>query len=91
MDLGGKGSLAFEWSYEGNTLRREYYDLKVYQGANHMVASNLIFHTHSKSDHVDVKADLFKEGQAYTWSVMEVCTDGDKSIESVGYFKVLKK
>ncbi len=38
-----------------------------------------------------IKADLFEDGRVYTWSLIQVAFDGEKSDKSFNSFRVIKK
>ncbi|MFA5147433.1 MAG: hypothetical protein WC515_08680 [Candidatus Omnitrophota bacterium] len=91
--LTGKGELEFKWSpHEGDSMRRAYYDFRLYEGYA-MLDSSLILKRRTKSDEfsVTLKADMFRDGMVYTWSLRQVYTGSAKSDKVHQSFKVIKK
>lgn len=90
VDLAGKDSLEFKWSpHEGDSVRRDYYDFRLYKGYN-FLESALLLKQKVPSDIyvVRLRADMFEDGQVYTWSLRQVYTDSNKSHRSFQSFRV---
>ena len=66
--------------------------LKLYKGYN-MYSDNLILKEKllNGADFFKVKADLFEDGQVYTWSLQRIVFSGHKSDRSFNSFRVIKK
>ncbi|MBU1726397.1 MAG: hypothetical protein KJ880_02065 [Candidatus Omnitrophica bacterium] len=88
--LRGEPFLEFKWM-NNYSNQIEYYELRLYKGYN-MYASGLLlkeripYPGHS----FKVASDFFESGQVYTWSLIQVKTDGLKSDRSFNSFKVIK-
>ena len=91
VDLSGKDSLEFKWSIN-DSMNIRYCEFRLYKGRE-MYEDNLIYKQQVFSpDHMlQLKADLFEDGQAYSWFVFEVGLDGKKSDKAYSAFKVIKK
>ncbi len=92
VDLTGKEKLEFEWSpHEGDPLQRDYYDFRLYKGRE-MLESTLVFKTHTQTNDssLELKSDMFQNGEVYTWSLRQVYTGSNKSQRSYSSFKVKK-
>ena len=76
------------WSVPGNTRG---FILRIYRGYN-MYADSLILKKDLPADALSFSApaDLFKEGQVYTWSLIRISLEGYKSDKSFNSFKVMK-
>ena len=87
-DITGQDALEFRWSNEGGNF--DHYDFKLYQGPQ-TVESGLILYQNlpAGKDSVPVKADMFKDGQTYAWSLRRV--GNNKSRTAFSVFKVIKK
>ncbi|MDD5495672.1 MAG: hypothetical protein PHP46_01065 [Candidatus Omnitrophica bacterium] len=93
VDLSGKSQLKFEWSpHEGDRSKRKYYDFRLYQGEQ-MLEAGLVFKKRVDPDTavISLDAGLFKDGQAYTWSLRQVYDTQGKSRRSFYTFQVVKK
>lgn len=90
VDLTGKSTLKFEWSTEGDSVQRQYYDFRLYKGHD-LTASGLISSEHVRTYFVELPVDVFQEGQVYTWSVRQVYGGGRKSRRNFESFKIGKK
>ncbi|MCX5715726.1 MAG: hypothetical protein NTV07_02480 [Candidatus Omnitrophica bacterium] len=77
--------------HEGNRMSRDYYDFRLYKGYN-FLESALINKQQVPSDIyiVRLRADMFDDGQVYTWSLKQVYDNGNKSQRSFQSFKVKK-
>ncbi|MEA3489666.1 MAG: hypothetical protein U9R44_04945 [Candidatus Omnitrophota bacterium] len=91
--LTGKEDLEFRWSpHEGRgSGLRKYYDFRIYKGYE-MVESTRIYRkkTPGDKDRIDVSADLFENGQIYTWSLRLGYKGIGKSTRSYQSFKTVK-
>lgn len=93
VDLTGKDSLLFRWSWiEGNRMERDYYDFRIYRGYD-MLESTLIYAAHvaPDADRVSISAGLFRDGEVYTWSVRQRYRGLARSRRSYASFRVIKK
>jgi len=90
INLKGKASLEFKWmiSYFNQVA---YYEIRLYKGYN-MLASTLFFKQRIPypTNSLDLETELFENGQIYTWSLIQVASDGLKSARSFSSFKVIK-
>ena len=90
VDLSGKSSLEFKWfPYFTNTRQ---YIFKLYKGY-HMSKDGLIVQQDLPADAstFEVKAEMFEDGQVYTWSLVRVSQSGQKSDKSFNSFRVTKQ
>ena len=93
VDLSGKESLTFKWSWmEGDRLQRQYYDFRIYCGYD-MLENTLIFKAQVAPDtyHISVRSGLFADGEVYTWCVRQRYIGLAKSGRSYASFRVIKK
>jgi hypothetical protein len=81
-----------EFSWWDDFMGTSVFILKLYKGYN-MYADNLILKENisNGTDFFKVKADLFENGQVYTWSLQRVVFSGYKSDRSFNSFRVIKK
>jgi hypothetical protein len=92
VDLTGEETLEFKWSpFEGRMYRRQGYDFRLYKGRQ-TYASDEIYKEQVGPDayHVVLKADMFEDGQVYTWTLRQLYFD-NKSDAAYNSFKVVKK
>jgi hypothetical protein len=92
VQLSGKKEMQFKWSpHEGDRFQRKYYDFRLYKGYD-MLESTLIFKDRvpAGEHELQVKTDLFKNGEVYTWSLRQVYRGSSKSQRSVWSFRVFK-
>lgn len=90
VDLTGKPFLSFEWTTEGDPVLRDHYDFRIYRGYK-TLASTLLVSEKTKAYKIDVKSDLFKNGERYTWAVRQIYNNGGKSRRNFESFQVVKK
>jgi hypothetical protein len=90
VDLRSKDSLEFKWRNDFMGIRS--FIFKLYKGYN-MYEAALIYKENVSADNssLQIKADLFEDGQVYTWSLVQVALAGQKSDKSFNSFKVEKK
>lgn len=88
-DISGKDVLRFEWS--GASMDIDRYQFKIFEGD--IASANLVFSQNASafSSHLDVKTDLFENGQVYTWQMRAISDEGYKSDWSFDSFTVTKK
>ncbi|MEI8348980.1 MAG: hypothetical protein WCI77_02405 [Candidatus Omnitrophota bacterium] len=91
VDLSGKDSLEFKW-LRRSLIGVDHYDFRLYKGYD-MYGSNLILQEKVpyNAGSIKVKADLFEIDQVYTWSLVRVADNGNKSEKSFYSFRVAKK
>ncbi len=92
VDLTGKETLEFKWSpFEGRMYRRQGYDFRLYKGRQ-TYASDEIYKEQVGPDdyHVVLKAEMFEDGQVYTWTLRQLYFD-NKSDAAYNSFRVVKK
>lgn len=82
--------LEFRWF--NDYVWTDHFILKLYKGYN-MYESSLIYKQNISSGEsaIKIESGLFKDGQVYTWSLVRVGFDGEKSDKSFNSFKVLRK
>jgi hypothetical protein len=92
IDLTGQEYLEFKWSpHEGTSGFRDFYDFRIYNGYK-TVQETLFFKEKLPPDtyQYNIKADKFREGAVYTWTMRQVYTDGRKSAQSHVSFRIIK-
>lgn len=92
VDLAGKEFLEFKWSpHEGASGFRDYYDFRIYNGYK-TVEETLFFKEKLAPDtyQYNIKAEKFRDGAVYTWTMRQVYTDGRKSPLAHQSFKVIR-
>ncbi len=91
IDLSGKADLEFKWR-RINLTRTDHYLLKIYNGYD-MLESTLILKQEIKVDQypVTIPAKTFELNKTYTWSLVQVYSDGSKSDKSSSPFTIIKK
>jgi len=93
VDITGKDELVFRWSpFEGNIAERRFYDFTLFKGRQTyekyvIVKKRLPPSVYSFA----VKADMFEDGQAYTWTLSQAYFAKGKSDDAYCGFKVIKK
>jgi hypothetical protein len=92
VDLSGKDCLEFSWSsHEGDPIRRDHYDLRIYKGyqayGQYRIYKELL---PPRQWSVCVSADMFEDGSAYTIALRQVYS-GVKSKRTLQSFKVIKR
>ncbi|MCX5706652.1 MAG: hypothetical protein NTW13_03165 [Candidatus Omnitrophica bacterium] len=88
--LTGKDFLEFRW--RSNFFEADHFIFRIYKGYN-MYAAGLVYKEEIKASEssIQVKADLFSDGQVYTWSLIQVSNSGCKSDKNFNSFKIIKK
>jgi len=91
VDIFQKDSLEFRW-LRRSLIGVDHYDFKLYKGYN-MYASDLIFQQKVpyQTGSIEVKTTLFEANQVYTWSLVRVSDNGNKSDKSFYSFRAIKK
>jgi hypothetical protein len=91
VDLTGKDTLEFKWSpFEGVLFKRRFYDFRLYKGRLTYAKDEIYKKRVSPNEYaVVLKADMFDDGQVYTWTLRQVY-DEDKSEAAYNAFKVIK-
>ena len=86
----GNNPVEFRWF--NDYMGIDHFIFKIYKGYN-MYESGLIDKQNISSGKASVKisADLFENGQVYTWSLIQVALSGEKSEKSFNSFKVIRK
>lgn len=93
VDLTGKEFLEFKWSpHEGAGGFRDYYDFRIYNGYQ-TVEETVFFKEKLSPDtyQYNIKAEKFRDGAVYTWTMRQVYTDGRKSPLVHNSFKIIKQ
>jgi len=93
VSLSGQDSLEFKWSkFDGSIIYRDYYDFRLYKGCA-TLEDNLILKQRIDYDEysIKVKADLFQDGEVYTWTLRQVYRADGKSDRSYSTFKIIRK
>ncbi len=92
VDLTGKDTLEFKWSpFEGRLFKRKYYDFRIYKGREMYFKDEIFKQKVPRGTYsVVLKADIFEDGQVYTWAVRQVYDD-DKSDQAYSAFRVVKR
>jgi hypothetical protein len=93
VDVSGRPYLEFKWSpFEGDRMQRDHYDFRIYAGYQ-TLESTLIFKTRIPPDiySIRVRADLFRDGQVYTWTMRQVYTGSVKSRRSYSSFRAINR
>ncbi|MCX5709863.1 MAG: hypothetical protein NT088_03935 [Candidatus Omnitrophica bacterium] len=90
-DITGKDYLNFEWIVIG-LMDIDYCDFRIYKGydtyGNDLILKEQVF---TPDRDYRVKADIFEDGQVYTWVLKQVSYSGFKSDTVSNSFKVIKK
>ncbi len=93
VDISGKDEVVFSWSSSGGNLaERVFYDFALYKGRQAyekyvIVKKRLPPNVYSFA----VKADMFEDGQVYTWTLSQGYIAKGKSDYAYCGFKVIKK
>ena len=88
VDLSGKDSLEFRW---WNNFGIDHYEFRLFKGYNMYAPDQLDKKIlPSKISSIAVKADVFEDGQVYSWSLIAVSYGGQKSDKSFSSFRVIK-
>jgi hypothetical protein len=90
IDLKGKDYLEFQWWDSFGWVAG--YEFRLFRGYN-MYAQDQIMKEKlpARTTSLKVKADVFEEGQVYTWALTKVALGGWKSDKSYESFQVIKK
>lgn len=91
IDLRGKDSLTLRWSpYEGDPIKREYYDLRLYKGYQALSPYLMLkMRVPRNVWSVQLRSDIFENGIAYTCALRQVYL-GLKSRRTFWSFKIIK-
>jgi hypothetical protein len=90
VDLTGKDSLEFKWTFVGRMWQRQYYDFRLYKGRQRMEGTQIIVKQVPKNQYsISIDAGVFEDGQVYSWGVKQVYMDR-KSEEAYSSFEVKK-
>ncbi|OQB09302.1 MAG: hypothetical protein BWY16_01070 [Candidatus Omnitrophica bacterium ADurb.Bin205] len=91
IDLAGSEYLEFKWRRPYFTYTN-YYEFRLYHGYQ-TIAGNLILKERINIDNYPFKlpAQSVKEGEVYTWVLLQVLNDGRKSDKSFSSFRIIKK
>lgn len=88
-DLRGKNELLFRWGFEGDRSTISEYQFKLYKGTQTIEAGLIKAETiPANQDRVLLSADLFKNGQTYTWQLRGTGTQKTRPAYTI--FKVEK-
>lgn len=73
VDLSGKDELTFKWKPVKEYFNIDYYEFHIYQGYQ-MTSQRDVFdkHVSSMDKEVSVPAQIFEDGEVYSWSVTQV-------------------
>jgi len=89
-DITGKDYLNFEWIVIG-LMDIDYCDFRIYKGydtyGNDLILKEQVF---TPNRDYRVKADIFEDGQVYTWVLKQVSYSGFKSDEVFNSFRIIK-
>lgn len=91
IDLTGREFLEFKWSsHEGASGFRDFYDFRIYNGYK-TVEEALFFKERLTPNtyQYNIKADKFRDGAVYTWTMRQVYTDGRKSPLAHNSFNII--
>lgn len=91
IDLKGSGYLEFKWRRTDSAYTR-HYDFRLYKGYQ-ATATNLILKKNIAIEEYPyrIPSGDFKDGQIYTWVLIQILNNGIKSDKSFGVFKIIKK
>ena len=88
-DLHGKSELLFRWGSAGDRSKISDYQFKLYKGTQTYEAGLIKAVTvPAREDHISLPADLFEDGQTYTWQIRG--TGAQKTRPAYTIFKVKK-
>lgn len=93
VDLIGKDTLTFKWSpFQGTLLLRKCYDFRLYKGYQTLESTQVLKKiVDPKVYAVVLDANLFEDGQVYTWTLRQIYCDIRKSDAAYNSFRVIKK
>jgi len=88
--LTGKDFLEFKWWNDFGLT--DHYEFRLFKGYR-MYASDLIYKENvpARESSVKIKSEVFQDGQVYTWSLMRVAVNEQKSDKSFNSFTIIKK
>ena len=91
VDLSGKDTLKFKW-YSSGCMGLSRLEFKVYKGYVNS-AANLVYQEDlsGASSSVLVKAELFQQGEVYTYTLRAIATGGQKGDLVSDTFEVVGK
>ena len=91
IDLSARDHLEFKWE-RTDLVRTGHFDFRLYKGYD-TTEKNLILKRQFTPDEYPIKvpASQFEAGQTYTWVLIQVFLDGQKSDSSYSPFKIIKK
>lgn len=91
VDLRGRDCLEFSWSpHEGDSIKREYYDLRIYKGYQAYGSARVyLVRVPPRQWSICISSDIFEDGAVYTCALRQVYR-GQKSKRSFQSFKVIK-
>ncbi len=83
--------LEFKWE-KATPAWLDHYEFRLYKG-DQMYGDSIIVKENPdwSVDSIKVKADMFQDGEVYTWSLKEVSNDDTKGDRSFQTFRVTKK
>jgi hypothetical protein len=92
VDISGKQFVAFRWESRENPCRIWYYVFRLYKGYEAAAVRQIYAKEVSVSAAgVAISRDYFKDGESYTWSVVQVDAGPFFSEPSFHTFRVTKK
>ena len=88
--LTGKDFLEFKWWNDFGLT--DHYEFRLFKGYD-MYASDLIHKENLsvRESSIKIKSEVFQDGQVYTWSLMRVAVNEQKSDKSFSSFMIIKK
>ncbi len=90
VDITGKNNLEFKWW--NDQINTDHFEFRLYKGANMYEDGLLIKQSLPLSaGKFPVSADIFNDGQTYTWSLIRVDLSGKKSDRNFNTFVVTKR
>ncbi len=92
VDISGKRFVAFRWESRENPCRIWYYVFRLYKGHETAAVKQIYVQEVSVATAgIAVSVDYFKDGESYTWSVVQVDAGPFFSEPSFHTFRVIKK
>ncbi|MDD5019643.1 MAG: hypothetical protein PHS61_04375 [Candidatus Omnitrophica bacterium] len=92
VDLTGRMFMDFRWEPSSSPYHVWYYDFHLYKGYDTTAVREIFAKRVSGlSAAVSVRADYFKDGESYTWSVVQVDAGPRFSAPVYHTFRVIKK
>ena len=88
-DITGKDVLKFKWS--SATMDIDRLQFRIYKGG--IGSADLVFSQDVSGfgSYLEVKSDLFQDGEVYTWQLRAISDEGYKSDWAFDSFRVVKK